>query len=118
MLAGDLQMISATQPKRPRLRTRQAATYTGLAKSTLEKLRVHGGGCPYMRVGRVVVYDPALASFSLKHIDSSRRTVFHDAREVRSKNAKTFISNFFPLILILSLISSLKLGIFWFLLEI
>jgi excisionase family DNA binding protein len=40
------------------LRTPEAATYTGLAKSTLEKLRVHGGGCAYMRVGRVVVYDP------------------------------------------------------------
>ena len=40
------------------LRTREAAQYTGLAKSTLEKLRVHGGGCIYMRVGRVVVYDP------------------------------------------------------------
>ena len=40
------------------VRTREAATYTGLAKSTLEKLRVTGGGCPYMRVGRVVVYDP------------------------------------------------------------
>lgn len=42
---------------RPKLRTRAAAAYTGLAKSTLEKLRVHGGGCPYMRIGRVVVYD-------------------------------------------------------------
>ena len=50
-------MISLTQPKRPRLRTGQAAIYTGLAKSTLEKFRVHGGGCPYVRVGRVVVYD-------------------------------------------------------------
>ena len=46
---------------RPRrmLRTRDAAAYTGLAKSTLEKLRVSGGGCPYIRVGRVVIYDPA-----------------------------------------------------------
>lgn len=41
------------------LRTHEAATYTGLAKSTLEKLRVRGGGCPYIRVGRVVIYDPA-----------------------------------------------------------
>jgi excisionase family DNA binding protein len=45
-------------PRRMMVRTREAATYTGLAKSTLEKLRVTGGGCPYMRVGRVVVYDP------------------------------------------------------------
>ena len=41
------------------LRTREAAAYIGMAKSTLEKLRVYGGGCPYIRVGRVVVYDPA-----------------------------------------------------------
>ena len=40
------------------LRTTEAAEYTSLAKSTLEKLRVSGGGCPYIRVGRVVVYDP------------------------------------------------------------
>lgn len=43
---------------RPKLRTRQAAAYTGLAKSTLEKLRVSGTGSPYIRVGRVVLYDP------------------------------------------------------------
>jgi len=43
---------------RPKMRTRQAAAYTGLAKSTLEKLRVTGGGCRYIRIGRVVMYDP------------------------------------------------------------
>jgi len=43
---------------RARLLTREAAPYAGIAKSTLEKLRVHGGGAPYIRVGRVVVYDP------------------------------------------------------------
>lgn len=41
-----------TKTHRRKLRTRDAAAYTGLAESTLEKLRVHGGGCPYMRVGR------------------------------------------------------------------
>jgi excisionase family DNA binding protein len=46
-------------PRRRMLRTRDAAAYTGLAKSTLEKLRVYGGGCPYLRVGRAVLYDPA-----------------------------------------------------------
>lgn len=52
-------MTSQTSlPTRPMMRTRDAATYTGLAKSTLEKLRVNGGGCPYIRIGRVVVYDP------------------------------------------------------------
>lgn len=33
-----------TSTQRPKLRTRQAAAYTGLAKSTLEKLRCNGGG--------------------------------------------------------------------------
>jgi integrase len=40
--------------------------------------------------------DNAVASFSLKHIDIGARTVFHDARDVRTKNAKTFTSTFFP----------------------
>ena len=43
---------------RPKLRTREAAAYIGLAKSTLEKLRLTGNGPPYIRIGRVVVYDP------------------------------------------------------------
>jgi hypothetical protein len=43
---------------RPKLRTRAAADYTGLAESTLEKLRVSGAGPLYIRVGRIVVYDP------------------------------------------------------------
>lgn len=52
-------MTSIQSPTpRPKLRTQDAAVYTGLAKSTLEKLRVTGGGCPYIRIGRVVVYDP------------------------------------------------------------
>ena len=52
-------MASASDSQRRMLRTRDAARYTGLAQSTLEKLRVYGGGCPYIRIGRVVVYDPA-----------------------------------------------------------
>jgi excisionase family DNA binding protein len=51
-------MNSDQNSLRRMLRTHEAATYTGLAKSTLEKLRVTGGGCPYIRIGRVVVYDP------------------------------------------------------------
>lgn len=42
---------------RPKVRTGGAADYSGLAESTLEKLRVTGGGPRYIRVGRVVVYD-------------------------------------------------------------
>jgi integrase len=40
--------------------------------------------------------DNAIGSFSLKHVDLAARTVFQDAREVRTKNAKTFTSTFFP----------------------
>jgi integrase len=40
--------------------------------------------------------DNAIASLSLKHVDVAQRTVFQDARDVRTKNAKTFTSIFFP----------------------
>ena len=40
--------------------------------------------------------DNAIASMSLKHIDLPNRRIFQDAREVRTKNAKTFTSTFFP----------------------
>lgn len=40
--------------------------------------------------------DNAIASMSLKHVDLDRRTVFQDARDVRTKNRKTFTSWFFP----------------------
>ncbi len=38
------------------LRTPDAAAYIGLSKSTLEKLRVTGGGPEYSALGRVIVY--------------------------------------------------------------
>ncbi|HEY8595154.1 MAG TPA: tyrosine-type recombinase/integrase [Devosiaceae bacterium] len=40
--------------------------------------------------------DDAIASLSLKHVDRARRTVFFDAREVRTKNRKTYRTWFFP----------------------
>jgi integrase len=40
--------------------------------------------------------DNAIASMSLKHVDLDRRTVFQDARDVRTKNRKTFDTWFFP----------------------
>lgn len=40
--------------------------------------------------------DNALASMSLKHVDLVKRTVFQDARDVRTKNRKTFTTWFFP----------------------
>jgi integrase len=40
--------------------------------------------------------DDALASLAVKHVDLETRSVFQDARSVRTKNAKTFTSRFFP----------------------
>ena len=40
--------------------------------------------------------DDAVASMRLKHVDVERRRVDQDAREVRTKNRKTFSSLFFP----------------------
>lgn len=40
--------------------------------------------------------DDAIASMLVRHVDLNHRTVFHDAREVRTKNRKTFTSTFFP----------------------
>ena len=51
-------MEQKTLPRRRLWRTREVADYTGLGKSTLDKLRLSRGGCPYIRVGRVVLYDP------------------------------------------------------------
>jgi len=41
------------------IRVREAASYVGLSKSTLDKLRHFGGGPEYFKVGRAVVYDTA-----------------------------------------------------------
>lgn len=38
--------------------TTAASAYTGLSRSTLEKLRVFGGGPLYLKLGRVVRYRP------------------------------------------------------------
>ena len=41
--------------------------------------------------------DDAIASLALRHVDIVSRTVFQDARSVRTKNRKTFTSWFFPI---------------------
>ncbi|MEQ1945175.1 helix-turn-helix domain-containing protein [Mesorhizobium sp. VNQ89] len=54
-------MQQLDQPKatiqRTKLRTDQAAKYTGTSASTLNKLRLTGGGPTYIKLGRTVVYD-------------------------------------------------------------
>jgi predicted DNA-binding transcriptional regulator AlpA len=42
-----------------RLRTPEAARYTGISVSTLTKLRIFGGGPVYLKCGRAVIYDTA-----------------------------------------------------------
>jgi integrase len=40
--------------------------------------------------------DGAIASFKLRHIDIAMGTIDHDAREVRTKFSKSFVTTFFP----------------------
>jgi integrase len=42
------------------------------------------------------IRDRALASLKLKHIDPATSTVYQDARDVQTKNSKTFETFFFP----------------------
>ncbi len=42
------------------------------------------------------VRDAAAISLRLKHVDMHRQRVMQDARDVRTKGAKTFVSSFFP----------------------
>ncbi len=39
------------------LRTNAAADYVGLAVSTMAKARVEGWGPPYIKTGRIILYD-------------------------------------------------------------
>ena len=41
------------------LRTKEAARLLGLSASFLNQLRVKGGGPPFVKVGRAVLYDPS-----------------------------------------------------------
>ncbi|MDL2408742.1 helix-turn-helix domain-containing protein [Rhizobium calliandrae] len=51
-------MADAANSERRMLRTKQAATYANLSEGMLRKLRLIGGGPEYIKLGRVVVYDP------------------------------------------------------------
>ncbi len=61
-LLGDVVgalMAQAVSSNKHMLRTRDAARYCGMAESTLEKLRITGGGSRFIKLGKSVVYDPA-----------------------------------------------------------
>lgn len=51
-------MLSNSTPT-ARVTVEGAATYLGLSVSTLNKLRVFGGGPVFLKLGRRVAYDPA-----------------------------------------------------------
>ena len=48
--------VSTIETNNHRLRTTQAAEYLNLSKSTLEKLRLTGGGPRYAKLGKIVIY--------------------------------------------------------------
>lgn len=50
-------MNTATAALKQKLSTPEAASYLGLGKSTLDKLRLIGGGPKFITLGRRVVYD-------------------------------------------------------------
>jgi predicted DNA-binding transcriptional regulator AlpA len=51
-------MSHVASPARQMLRTEGAARYVGLSVSTMNKLRLTGGGPQYFKLSRTVVYDP------------------------------------------------------------
>jgi predicted DNA-binding transcriptional regulator AlpA len=78
----------------PRLTTKQAATYIGLSKSTLDHYRTAGQGPRFIKLGRKILYDTVdLDRWIDQHKQSStsdkpqlrrRRRRFGDAVNVRS----------------------------------
>lgn len=60
-----------------RLKTPDAAEYLGVSVSTLEKLRVKGGGPEYLKLGRGVVYDTRDLD---KWLEASRRRSTSDTK--------------------------------------
>lgn len=68
MLSGDSGDKEVDTSQRRKLDTTGAADYLGLGKSTLDKMRLYGGGPAYFKVGNRVVYDPAdLDTWLSKH---------------------------------------------------
>ena len=65
-------MIDNIKDFHAKLTTPQAAAFVGLGVSSLEKLRVTGGGPAFLKIGRRVVYDALdLERWLAKHKRSS-----------------------------------------------
>jgi predicted DNA-binding transcriptional regulator AlpA len=52
-------MQEQREPQRAVLKTPEAADYCGSSASTLEKLRIYGGGPMFAKLGRRIVYKVA-----------------------------------------------------------
>lgn len=61
------------------IRTKQAANYLGLSKSTLDKLRCLGGGPRFYKLGRAVIYD--VADLDAWKSERARTTTWHPAND-------------------------------------
>ena len=53
-----METTARLKPHRKLLTVEQAAAYLGLARSTLNKWRCHGGGPVFIKMGRAVRYRP------------------------------------------------------------
>ena len=54
--AASQEAIARSGLNQKYLSTQAAASYCGVSKSWIEKLRLTGGGCTYVRIGRRVLY--------------------------------------------------------------
>jgi excisionase family DNA binding protein len=54
---NDPTTLALLSPKRV-LSAQEAASHVGLSKQTMAKMRVYGGGPPFLKLGRRVLYDP------------------------------------------------------------
>lgn len=70
-----------------------AEAFTHMPSATLIERRNRAGFALLMLTG---ARDGALTSLRLKHVDLIEGQIFQDAREVRTKNSKTFYTWFYP----------------------
>lgn len=56
---GKRERASPPGHTKSRLTIKEAAEYIGIAKSTLDKMRVAGGGPRFIKIGKRVLYDKA-----------------------------------------------------------
>jgi hypothetical protein len=73
---ADHNAVAPAHSPTAKLSVRQAAAHLGVSKSWLDKRRLDGMGCPYIKIGRRVCYDLAdlelfAASLKRRHTSES-----------------------------------------------